>query len=76
MKSTVTQTTPEPVVTLTLELSREEARQLKTIVNMIVGPDSGPRGLTSKIYNTLGQAGIHMVDIKTNTVGEDRLYVQ
>ncbi len=62
--------TPPPDV-LNLTLSREEAEVLLKVVGMIIGPNSGPRGITSRIFWALRNAGVAKADIRM--IGDLRL---
>ena len=50
--------TPARQLTLTLELSPKEAMVLRAIFSHITGAYSGPRGLTDKIEQHLGEIGV------------------
>ena len=65
---------PAPVAppdALNLTLSLEEAEVLLKVVGMILGPDQGPRGATSRVYWALRNVGVVKADI--HMIGELRL---
>ena len=62
--------TPPPDV-FNLTLSREEAGVLLKVVGMIIGSDSGPRGITSRIFWALRDVGVVKADIRV--IGDLRL---
>ena len=65
--------TPPPYV-LNLTLSREEAEVLLKVIGMIIGSDSGPRGITSRIFWALKDVGVVKADIRA--IGDLRLEVK
>ena len=61
---------PPPDV-LNLTLYRSEAEVLRSVVSKIIGSDSGPRGITSRIYWALKDVGVKNANIYVT--GELRL---
>ena len=61
---------PPPDV-LKLTLSREEAEVLRIIVGNILGSQFGLRGVASRVYHALVEAGVQRADI--HLTGELRL---
>lgn len=67
----------EKVVTgVTLELSKDEAQTLADILTHIVGPDEGPRGFATDLWNKLNRAGFigRMFSVDRG-VGTDRVFI-
>jgi hypothetical protein len=48
---------PQPV-DITLTLSAAEAELVKTLCGIVIGPLSGPRGLTSDVWQALNDIGV------------------
>ena len=61
---------PPPDV-INLALTWEEAEVLRSVVGVIIGSDSGPRGITNRIFWALKDAGVARANIRT--IGDLRL---